>query len=188
LVVVFTAGLPTGNDADLIPLQQLLDRYILPAVKLDQPLPDNPGAQAQFQAGVHAFSQPQRSTSSLPVTALEISEKTYALNENPFGWQTIVFSFKEGENEAKINVNGLEIAVGLDNTYRFISAEESPFPQGFRGSWENKDTFIVESIQLGFPTQNQATILFSGDTIRIMQRDELSGSEIEIQGKLIDEG
>ena len=188
LVVVFTAGLPTGNNADLIPLQQLLDRYILPAVKSAQPLPANPGAQAQFQAGVHALAQPQLSTPSLPATALEISEKTYALNENPFGWQTIVFSFKEGENEAKINVNGLEIAVGLDNTYRFISAGESPFPQGFRGRWENKDTFIVEAIELGLPIQNRATILFSGDTIHIIQREGLSGSEVEVQGKSIDEG
>ena len=38
LVVIFTADLPYTNDADLVPLQELLYRYILPAVKSDEAL------------------------------------------------------------------------------------------------------------------------------------------------------
>jgi CubicO group peptidase (beta-lactamase class C family) len=39
LVVVFTANLPYTHDADLVPLQELLDQYILPAVKSDRRCP-----------------------------------------------------------------------------------------------------------------------------------------------------
>jgi CubicO group peptidase (beta-lactamase class C family) len=189
MVVVFTAALPTGDDADLIPLQKLLDQYILPAVKSDRALPANPDAQARFKAAVQAMAQPQPSIpASLPAIAREISGKNFALDDNPFGWHTIAFSFKEGETEAKLNVDGMEIAFGLDNVYRFVPAGDSPFPQGFRGSWEGGDTFNVESIQLGTPTYFKSKVLFFADGIHIIQRDELSGSEVDIQGRLIDEG
>jgi hypothetical protein len=188
MVVVFTAALPTGNNADLIPLQKLLDQYILPAVKSDQPLPANDDAQARLQDGIQALAHPQTASPTIPASAIEISGKTFVLDENPLGMQTLVFSVKEGESEATVLVNGQPITVGLDNLFRFTSDAESPFSFGYRGSWEADGAFNVESIMVGTPVYNRTRVQFSGDTIHVTQRDGLSGSVTEIQGRLSDEG
>ncbi len=187
MVVVFTAALPTGNNADLIPLQKLLDQYILPAVKSDGPLPDNSDAQARLQSGIQTFAQPQETVPSLPATAKEISGRTYAMEDNPFGWQTIVFSFQEGEQEAQISINdSQQTPVGLDNSYHFAEAGENPFPMGFRGSWKSVDMLSIEYIVLGTPAHYQVTVEFSGDKIHIVQQDVLTGTEDQVNGTLSD--
>ncbi len=94
LVVVFTSDLPYTNDADFIPLQELLDQYILPAVKSDRPLPANPDSLARLQAGIQALAQaPRTAPAPLPAIATQISGKTYTLADNPFGWQTMMLQF-----------------------------------------------------------------------------------------------
>jgi CubicO group peptidase (beta-lactamase class C family) len=187
MVVVFTAALPTGNNADLIPLQKLLDQYILPAVKSGEPLPDNPDAQARLKAKIQTLEQPQRIVSNLPNTAKEISGKTYNLEENPFGWKTIVFSFPEGKDEAQIATDdNPPTQVGLDNLYHFAEAGESPFSVGFRGTWKDTDTFVIEYLLLGAPLHYQVTVDFTGDKIHITQLDYLTGSEGKIDGTLGD--
>ena len=62
LVVTFTSALPIGNNADLNPLMELLDNYILPAVKSNKPLPDNPDSQARLEAAAQALAQPAKMT------------------------------------------------------------------------------------------------------------------------------
>ena len=181
LVVVFTAGLPFTNDADLIPLQELLNGYILPAVKSDRPLPANPDGQARLTAGIKALAEPmQTAPSALPAIAAEISGKTYTLADNPFGWQSLAFTFQDGTDEARVLMNGtFELPVGLDNVYRFAG---SPFPQGYRGRWENQDTFVIEDMVLGQMSQATNRIQFTGDAIRITRLDKYSGSQFDIQG------
>src|ERR1043165_8611095 len=116
MVVVFTSDLPLGNNADLIPLEQLLNQYIFPAVKSDQALPANPEGLKRFQAGVQALAQPKPVHSPLPAVAKEISDKTFILKENPFGWQTLVFSFNDSGDEATVTINEVQkLAIGLDN-------------------------------------------------------------------------
>ncbi len=185
LVVVFTAGLPYTNDADLIPLQELLDQYILPAVKSDKPLSANPNSLARLEAGIQALGQPQRTAPPpLPAIAAEISGKTYTLGDNPFGWHTLVFSFQDGADEAKVTVDGTQMPIGLDNVYRIVGGADSTFPEEIRGRWENQDTFVVEVIVLGQMMQPTSRIQFSGDGIHITQLDQLSGNKVEIQGAL----
>jgi CubicO group peptidase (beta-lactamase class C family) len=119
LVVVFTADLPHTNDANLIPLQELLDQYILPAVKSGQPLPANPDGLARLEAGIRALAQPRPTAPQpLPAIATQISGKAYTLEDNPFGRQTIFFDFQESVDEAKVTVSSDEgmgqLAAGLD--------------------------------------------------------------------------
>jgi len=85
MVIVFTSDLPLGNNADLIPLEELINQYILPAVKSDQPLPANPNALARFETGAQALAQPKPVHTSLPILAREISDKTFIVKDNPFG-------------------------------------------------------------------------------------------------------
>jgi len=185
-VVVFTAGLPYYNDADLIPLQELLDGYILPAVKSDQPLPANPTGQARLEAGIQALVQPERTVPSpLPSIAKKISQKTYVLEENPFGWHLMSFTFKDGADEAEIVIDDMpQLAIGLDNVFRIFSLGDGTFPQGFRGYWENQDTLVVEAIMLGQIEQFNYRIQFHGDTIQIFGQEKYSGIKIEACGTL----
>ena len=185
LMVVFTAALPYTNDADLIPLQELLDQYILPSVKSEGSLPANPKGLTRLQNGIQALAQPERSSPQpLPVIANRISGKTYTIEENPFGWQTIIFSFQDGAYEARVTINNLQIAIGLDNIYRTVMGQDDTFPQGFRGYWENEDTFVVESILIGQTMQTVSRIQFSEESIHIAWQDKNSGSSVEVQGAL----
>lgn len=186
LVVTFTAGLPFTNNADLIPLQELLNEYILPAVKSGEALPANPESLARLSAGIQAISEPHpTAVQPLPAIAAEISGKTYTLEDNPFGWQTLLFSFQEGASSARIVMNGAaDLLVGLDNAYRTSRTQGNPFPNKLRGHWENQDTFVVEDVLLGQMAQATYQIRFSGDTVHITQQEKYSGSTIEMQGTL----
>ncbi len=43
-----------------------------------------------------------------------------------------------------------------------LSGEDNTFPQGFRGRWENQDTFVVEDILLGQMVQVYTASSFPG--------------------------
>jgi CubicO group peptidase (beta-lactamase class C family) len=186
LVVVSTAALPAGNDADLIPIQELLDGYILPAVKSDRPLPPNPDGQARLAAATLALGQAEKTVSPpLPAIATEISGKTYTFEENPFGWRTMIFTFQPGSDEAKITINGMrQFPVGLDNRYRIYSVENPTFPQAFRGHWDDGDTFVIEDPVLGQVQDNTIRVKFTGEAIDIAAQEKYSGNQVEVQGTL----
>jgi CubicO group peptidase (beta-lactamase class C family) len=186
LVVVFTADLPYTNDADLIPLQELLDGYILPAVKSDQPLPENSNSLARLKAGVESLYQPQKKTpAALPTIATDISGKTFTLAENPFGWHTAIFTLEEGADEAKITIDGMrQVRVGLDNVYRTLALDNTPFPTEVRGHWENQDTLVLDTMVLGQFMKQIIRIQFSKEKLRMDIEDVVSGSKVEFEGTL----
>jgi CubicO group peptidase (beta-lactamase class C family) len=190
LVVVFTSDLPFTNDADLIPLQELLDQYILPAVKSSRPLPANPDGLARLNTGIQELAKPPRTAPTpLPTIATQISGKSYTLADNPFGWQTITFNFQDSVDEVEVSVssNGSigQLAIGLDNVYRLVDGGDSTFPQELRGRWEDQDTFMIEDIYPGQMVQFTYHIQFSGDSIHIIRQEEYSGNKVELQGALI---
>jgi CubicO group peptidase (beta-lactamase class C family) len=190
LVVVFTSDLPFSNDADLIPLQELLDQYILPAVKSSRSLPANPDGLARLKSGIQVLAQPQRTVPPpLPAIAAEIYGKAYTLATNPFGWQTIAFSFQDGADEVMVTASDAtgataQVAVGLDNVYRTNPGADSTFPEESRGRWEDQDTFIVEDIYPGQMVQFTYRIQFSGEAIHIIRQEKYSGNVVELQGTL----
>jgi CubicO group peptidase (beta-lactamase class C family) len=189
LVVVFTADLPYTNDADLIPLQELLDQYILPAVKSSRSLPANPDGLARLKAGIQALTQaPRTAPAPLPAIAAQISGKAYALADNPFGWETIAFNFQDSADQVMVTVNSNggsgQLAVGLGNTYRTVEGGDSTFPQELRGRWDDQDTFIVEDVYPGQMLQYTYSIQFSSDAIHITRQEKYSGNKVELQGTL----
>jgi CubicO group peptidase (beta-lactamase class C family) len=184
LVVTFTADLPASKDGDLAPLQELLDQYILPAVKSNKPLPANPESQARLQAGIKALAQPQKTAPPpLPAIASDVSGKTYTFGDNPFGWHSLSFNFQDGGDEAIITIDATQQGrIGLDNVYRWAGVGETEFPQGFRGSWADQNTFVVEQIQLGQPGQLTFRVQFSGNDIHITEQEKYSEGKVEVQG------
>ncbi len=189
LVVVFTANLPIGNDADLTPLQELLDQYILPSVKSGQPLPANPNSLSRLKALEKTLNQPQViAAAPLPSVAKEISGKTFALENNDFGWKTISCNFLDSPNEVKVTIDGTQIEVGLDNTFRVLTGSDAMYPQEWRGRWDSQDTMTVDGIILGQLTHVITQVQFTKDKIHISQLETFSGSKGEAQGTLSSTG
>ena len=183
LVVVFTGDLPYENDADLTPLQALLDRFILPAVKSDRPLPADADSVARLRANLQALAEPPRITlPALPALAAKISGGTYALEDNPLGWQAMVLRFESGSDQATVTVDGTQFSIGLDNVYRVITGQETQFPEGLRGSWEDENTLVIDDLVIGGMVQGAYRIRFSGDAIDVTRHEKYSGSEVKIRG------
>jgi CubicO group peptidase (beta-lactamase class C family) len=185
LVVVTTADLPASQDADLAPIQGLINTYILPSIKSQKPLPANPEGVSSLKVGMEMLSKAPRITPPrLPEIATAISGKKYTLEDNPLGWPNISLSFKEGAGEASVTVNGQTMQIGMDNTYRIVGSGTTPFPEGIRGHWESKDTFVVEVPTFGQPGRQIFRIQFLNDTIQITMEDGRSGNTVEINGRL----
>ncbi len=186
LVVTLTASLPGTNDADLIPLQELITDYILPSIKSDQPLPVNPDGVSGLTAGLQALSEPAPvSPAALPAIAADISGKTYTFGDNPLGWSTMIFTFQDGADVAKVTVNGVrQLEVGLDNVYRRYDIDTKIFPEMLRGSWETPDTFVVEDLQIGKIIKVVFRVQFSGNTIHVSGEEIYSGSQFTFQGAI----
>lgn len=188
LVVTFTSDLPLGNDADLIPLQELLDDFIIPAIKNDRPLPANPDGLSRLQTRIQALTQPQPATTPLPAIASQVSGKTYTLSDNPLAWGAIAFDFSENVGQVKITVNTNgeqgELSIGLDHVYRAVPGADGTFPEALRGSWESRDTLVVEDIYPSQILQFTYRIQFSTDAAHITRLEKYSGSKVELQGTL----
>jgi CubicO group peptidase (beta-lactamase class C family) len=189
MVVVFTAGLPFHTNQDFIPLVELLNDYILPAVKSDGALPANPTAAARLQAGIQTLAQPRRDPPSLPAIAATISGKTYSFETNALGWASLALAFTPGQPEATATLNGGQaLAIGLDNLYRQRDTGMPLFPEGVRGYWQDANTFVVDDVWIGRMVQYQYTLRFSGEkTVQLTRLEILSGDELSVQGKMVEQ-
>ncbi len=193
LLVIFTAGLTYRDNADFAPLVELLNGYILPAVKSDRALPANPAAVARLQAGIQALAVPRQAPPPLPAAAARISGRQYSLEANPLGWKTLALTFPAGsraagESEAAATINGAPpLAIGLDNLYRLHATGNALFPEGLRGRWLDASTFALDDVWIGKMTEYRYTLRLTGDTtIQITRVEKYTGEELRIQGGLSD--
>ena len=81
LIVVVTAGLESYAEAPEI--ETMLNQYILPAVKSDQPLKENADGLARLQSAVEKMANPEQPVPDLPAAALDISGSTFNLCGKP---------------------------------------------------------------------------------------------------------
>ena len=183
LVVVFTADLPFANDQDLLPLEGLLDNYILPAVKSDGPLPANTEAQARLLAQIQALGQPTaRLVQPLPPLASQISGKPFRLDDNAAGWRSITFTFESGASESRVDIDGVRWVIGMDNIYRISPEGGAAAQEGLRARWEGQDTLVVDDNWIGQMAHATYRIHFAGDTVDISYHEKFSGSNVELHG------
>lgn len=92
MVVVCTSGL--YNDKDIFYPGELMEKYIVPSVKSDNPIENNQTAQEQLQKAIDKVQNapmPQ-SAGTLPETAAKISGKTFIMDNS----ETFTFWFKDG--------------------------------------------------------------------------------------------
>lgn len=172
LIVVVTAGLPAYAEAPEI--EQLLDDYILLAVKSEGPLAENSAGTARLRQAVESAANPVRPAATLPQKGLERSGSTYIFEENPFGWKQLQFVFTPGASSGHLYFNGsVPLEIGLDNLFR---QNNSPLLGEvlLRGHWEDEQTFVVDypypaagPTRLGELGKTEMRFQFEGDQLTV---------------------
>jgi CubicO group peptidase (beta-lactamase class C family) len=125
LVVVFTSGL-SNNDFS-IP-KQLMESYIIPAVKSGKTLPINFMMQKQLAKLLDDIRTPEaQPVSSLQEISREISGKTYICEKNSLNWNTFSLNYNSN-NECRLILTLsfapqqiFEIPIGMNNRYRYTN-------------------------------------------------------------------
>jgi CubicO group peptidase (beta-lactamase class C family) len=182
LIVVVAASLESYAEAPEI--ETMLNDYVLPAIKADGPLPEEPAAFSRLQAEVDAAANPGQPVRALPATALDVSESVYSFDENPMGWEKLEFAFEPGAKTAQLIVNDASILeIGLDNIFR-LSSGEALGDLLLRGRWADEQTFVVDypyplagTPVLGELGETEIRFKFTGDDLDVTAEQTVFGGE-----------
>jgi CubicO group peptidase (beta-lactamase class C family) len=174
LIVVTTAELESYAEAPEI--ERMLGGYILPAIKSDQPLAEDADGLSRLRAAVERAANPAQAVPDLPEVAGEISGKNYSLEENPFGWESIMVAFEPGSSVARVSTDGGETSeeIGLDNLFRIGGSLPGQF---MRGRWIDGETFVVDWMPVGTIGSLQVNLSYAGDGVDITVRPVAFGGE-----------
>ena len=140
LVVVFTGGGFEPGD---------LARFILKALKSEEPLPANPAVSAGLQqriAGAARPPSPQPIVESRSI-AKRISGRRYNLSTNTPGIRALTLDFKnsaEAYAEILWDQERVNCPLGLDGVERFSTNPLVNLPQAAKGRWLGDHTFLLE--------------------------------------------
>jgi CubicO group peptidase (beta-lactamase class C family) len=182
LIVIVTAELETFVEAPEI--ERMLNDFILPAIKSDTPLAENPQGASRLQAALDVAAHPVQPVPELPAIAREISGKRYTFEANASGWQTMTLTFTPEASTAQVSLNDSpDFAIGLDNIYR--SSDVPPVCPNclLRGRWTNEQTFSVDLPTLGTGT-TEVEMKFHADEVDIaIQPVIFGGQPLVLKGK-----
>jgi CubicO group peptidase (beta-lactamase class C family) len=175
LIVVVTAELETFVEAPEI--ERILNEFILPAIRSESRLAENPEGVSRLQAAVAVAANPIQPVPALPAIAEEISGDLYTLEENPFGWQNVIVFFEPGASTAKISTTGADdlAEVGLDNIYRRARLPENQYLM--RGRWADEQTFMIEWTQPGLTNSAEIWLKYGEDSVEITVEQLILGGE-----------
>jgi CubicO group peptidase (beta-lactamase class C family) len=181
LIVVVTASLESYDEAPEI--EQMLNEYILPAVKSEIPLADNPGGYSRLTSAIETAANPIQPVPPLTATALHVSGSTYTFGDNPLGWKILEFVFEPDEEVAQIILDEVPLQIGLDNIYR-----SSETAQGYevlsRGRWVDESTFVIDypyplsgMMVLGDLGESEFQFRFTADKLEVTVEQLVFGGE-----------
>lgn len=133
-------------------------KFVLPALKSDAPLPANPAAEAKLKAAIEEAAKPPvpAAVAPLPTIAKVISGKTFTLQPNWLGLQSLTLTFPAvGDPTARLafienaHMNRTEKQrevrpIGLDGVLRLSPNGRYGLSVGLRGQWEDDRTFVLE--------------------------------------------
>jgi hypothetical protein len=122
----------------------------------------------------------------VPASALAVSGKTFRLEPNPFGWDTLSFNFSSG-GYAAVTVNGAEmLPIGLEGQYRITDRTGAGLrPVALRGSWQRDGTFLVENLDLGTISEYEVPMDLAATPAVFTVRERVFGGQpVQITGQL----
>jgi hypothetical protein len=175
MLVIFTSATPVASDERQF---TLLKDYILPAVRSKTALPENPAAFEKLEALLADAAMPRRPVADLPPSGQKVNGKSIRIPDSSVGWETVTFTFKDGENTADLLFNtGEHLSVGLDNLYR-LQDLPGEAKQGFRGTWDSEGRFILEQLILGTWLELEVSMKIEGDQVTFFQRNPVDGGNL----------
>jgi len=160
----------TGGGYPRDPVIELL----LPAVKSNSPLPENPGALEDLTWAVSAAAMAPEpaSAGTLPPMARQVSGQRYDMEENLLGLEVLTAEFASGSAQARLTarISGREYryTVGLDGVYRFSETSPSGDPAALRGQWETGERFILDYNEVTRINRFRMEFTFSGDDVALV--------------------
>lgn len=173
LVVVFTGGL---DSSDFFEPERLVGNYILPAIQSPGAISENPKALNKLTETLETIQKASASEPvlELPETVRSLSGKTYRMDTG----ETFSFDFREASECTMgwfCDGEQYEVKIGLDGIYRVNDMNAFYWPGmvtkvGFKGYWEDEQTFRVEML----PLEDSNSYLFQFDFDGITLHSKLS--------------
>lgn len=169
LIVVITSKL---SGLDVVYPTKLFEKFILPSIVSNKALPPNLETQKKLSLLSKApdFENKGKTTAEIPITAYEISAKTFKLETNYFKYDNLKIEFKKGRAFAKVSYNAKEgdyisYRVGLDRTYRLTESNETTYAS--LGHWKNDTTFIIETEIVGYSSKDKWILTFEDEAVSV---------------------
>jgi hypothetical protein len=186
VVIVFTGG---GFEPGKV------GPFLIPAIKSDQPLAADSIGVARLERSIKRAAEPSKAEKSegiaWPETAKAISGKTFTLQPNPVGLQSLTLTFKD-KAEAILRcalVPGfsdkpqLEFLVGLDGVPR-IAPGRFGIPVASKGAWKSQNTFVVDIDETGNINQYSLELTFQGNQVTGQLVEKTGLGTTPIKGRL----
>jgi len=184
MVVVLTGGIKEDLVIRSL-VQPLMETFVIPAVKSNRPLPENPKINQQLNTLLRELAAPKsRPVPPLPALAARISGKVMLCEPNDLHFQSVSLLFERGK-QCRLSVNlqhwnhsgkatQFEIPVGLDGVYRTGYFPESGLV-ALKGSWISADTFAIQWQDLRRPECLEVRLRFHKERAHV----EVTGAELD---------
>ncbi len=155
-IVVITGGGFEPSD---------IDGFLIPALlHLDNPRPADPEGQAALQAALATIQQDSAVSMSAISSqmAQDISGKSYQCENNLVNIESVRILFDDPEEATMfLEMGGVQtiLPIGLDGSYHLAS-----IGAGYRGWWEDENTFTFEAFDIGVLLRQ---VDFDGNSLQI---------------------
>jgi len=185
IIVVFTGG---GFDPGEV------GKFLIAAVKSDQPLPENRAAVARLDAAVKraAIAAPANSVQPLPPLAARISGKTFEFDQNPLGLKELSLTFKPGA-EASLQLSLADNRftnklvsvrpIGLDGVPRLSSDGRFGLPVGLKGFWKDNETFVFDYDEIANINAYRFELRFGEKGVSVDLTEKTGTTKLSFAGK-----
>jgi CubicO group peptidase (beta-lactamase class C family) len=175
LVAVFTGGLFSTDD--LFYPGELMEKYVVPSVKSDSPLEENPdSAKALSQMLDVVQNPPAPQPAKMPEIVGQINGKTIVIGDST----TFTLAFDKDGSEFTYTINGaFTFTVGLDNVYRIVDAGNlyGLLPEhnhrALRGSWLDEKTLQIFAQDLEDGFEETTTVTFENGQATLNSKSNL---------------
>ncbi len=165
-------------------------QYLLASiVDLKNPLPANPTGVTSLEDALASVQRPPAATpvAALPEIAMQISGKTYVFQPNPASLESVAIQF-DGSAEATIYVQpvGSPLSshpVGLDGVFRFSPGFDGR-PSGYRGSWVDLQTFLLEYDGICNNDHSFIKIRFEGTQVILSVQETAHVQGVQFSGQV----
>lgn len=167
---------------------------LLPAVKSDAPLPENPEAYRELQRRIVVAAKlpaPQQA-SPLPDIARGLSGKTITFSSNSIELRALEFEFTGNDSGAmryryydllNHEDGDYTLTFGLDGAYRISNGSRFHLPVAARGTWKNDTEFNLEIHMAGNNHLYRWTFDFLRAKVQLRISDEGLGEAV-LQAKI----